>query len=232
MSASKGEVRVVAIDGPVGSGKTTVARLVAHKLGYVLVDTGALYRCLALQADQEKIDFDDGETLGRMAAKLQVRFAEGSQGQRVWLAEEEVTTSIREPRISQAASKVSVHPAVRDALLDTQREFGRRQAVVMEGRDIGTVVFPEAPIKVFVQASAEVRARRRFEELRAKGKDVDWQSTLQEVQQRDQRDEQRAVAPLKPAADAVILDTSPLSAEQVADQIVALVEARAQNDAG
>lgn len=232
MSASKGEIRVVAIDGPVGSGKTTVARLVARKLGYVLVDTGALYRCLALRAEQEKIDLEDGETLGRLAAKLRVRFAEGPAGQRVWLEEEEVTASIREPRISQAASKVSVHPAVRAALLEPQRDFARRGGVVMEGRDIGTVVFPEAPIKVFVQASAEIRARRRYQELQAKGQDVDLPTTLQEVQQRDQRDEQRVVAPLKPAADAVILDTSSLSAEQVADQIVALVEARAQNQPG
>ena len=222
MSAGKAELRVVAIDGPVGSGKTTVARLVAKKLGYLLVDTGALYRCLALRARKAEVEFDDADVLGRLAADLAVRFADGEAGQRVWLDEVEVTDSIREPWVSEAASQVSVHPAVRTALLETQRTFASKSNVVMEGRDIGTVVFPQAPVKVFIQAAPEVRARRRYRELRAKGKTVDWEETLREVIGRDRRDQQRPIAPLKPAADAKIVETGSLSAEQVADQIVTL----------
>jgi CMP/dCMP kinase len=217
------ELPVVAIDGPVGSGKTTVARLAAKRLGYVLVDTGALYRCLALAARHRGLSWEDGDKLGKLASSLRISFEEGDAGQKVLLDGDEVTREIREPDISQGASKVSVHKAVREALLNTQRDLGREGGVVMEGRDIGTVVFPDAEVKIFVAASAEIRAERRYNELIAMGEDVCLEETLREVKQRDQRDENRAVAPLKPATDAVILDTGPLSIEQVVNRVIDLV---------
>ncbi|MBW1809915.1 MAG: (d)CMP kinase [Deltaproteobacteria bacterium] len=218
-----GKLPVVAIDGPVGSGKTTVARLAAKKLGYVLVDTGAIYRSVALKARQADVDWNDADRLGELAANLDIRFEEGRDKQKVFLDGVEVTDAIREPEISQGASEVSAHAPVRDALLDTQRDLGLSGGVVMEGRDIGTVVFPEAQVKAFVGASIEIRVQRRFEELKSKGKQVSLEDTLREVRLRDQRDEQRALAPLKPAEDAVLIDTGPLSAEEVADRVVALV---------
>jgi len=218
------ENTVVAIDGPVGSGKTTVARLVARRLGFVLVDTGALYRCLALQAVRRGVDLDDEQGLASLAETSQVRFEESSEGQGVYLDDEDVSDAIREPDISQAASRVSVHPRVREALLETQRGFARRGGAVLEGRDIGTVVFPDAPVKVFVSAPVEVRARRRYDELLAKGIEVDYERTIEEVRQRDERDAKRKTAPLKPATDAVIIDSGDLTAEQVAERVLALVE--------
>ncbi len=219
-----GKLPVVAIDGPVGSGKTTVPRMAAKKLGYVLVDTGAIYRSVALKARQTGVDWNDTALLSELAANLDIRFEEGSDRQKVFLDGVEVTDAIREPEISQGASKVSAHAPVRDALLDTQRDLGQSGGVVMEGRDIGTVVFPEAQVKAFVGASVEIRAQRRFNELIAKGAQVSLEETIKEVRLRDQRDEQRAVAPLKPAEDAVLIDTGPLSAEEVADRVVGLVD--------
>jgi CMP/dCMP kinase len=215
---------VVAIDGPVGSGKTTVARLVARKLGYVLADTGAIYRCLALAARREGVDWLNGSNLAALAASMSLNFVDDDDGQRVFLDGSEVTREIREPGISQGASKVSAHPEVRKALMGIQRQMGRNGGVVMEGRDIGTVVFPDAEIKAFISGSPEVRARRRFDELIARGVQVEYDETLREVIERDMRDEQRAVAPLKPAEDAEIIDTGPLTADQVADHIVSRVD--------
>jgi cytidylate kinase len=147
---------VVAIDGPAGSGKTTVARLVAGMLGYSLVDTGALYRCVALAARRRNVNTEDGERLGQLAAGLKVQFKESSGGQTVMMDGEDVTGAIREPVVSQDASRVSTHPQVRRALLGMQRELGREGGVVLEGRDIGTVVFPDAEVKVFLTASVDV----------------------------------------------------------------------------
>jgi CMP/dCMP kinase len=216
---------VVAIDGPVGSGKTTVAKLVAQTLGYVFADTGALYRCLALLAREQGVGEGEAARLGAIAAAMIVRFEDAGSRQRVWLGEREVTDAIRLPAISQLASKVSVHPPVRAALLEIQRRMGKDGGVVMEGRDIGTVVFPDAEVKTFLVAPAEVRARRRFEELSAKGVPVDEAQTLAEVRERDRRDEQRALAPLKPARDAILIETAPLSVEGVAARVVELVRA-------
>jgi cytidylate kinase len=211
---------VVAIDGPAGSGKTTVARLVAGMLGYSLVDTGALYRCVALAARRRDVDAGDGERLGRLAGGIRVEFKESPGGQAVLLDGEDVTVVIREPEVSQDASRVSAHPQVRRALLDMQRELGRDGGVVLEGRDIGTVVFPDAEVKVFLTATVDVRARRRFDELSDKQIEVTLDKTRDDMISRDERDESRDHAPMKPAQDAEIVATENLSAQQVADLVV------------
>jgi cytidylate kinase len=213
---------VVAIDGPAGSGKTSVARTVAVKLGYSLVDTGALYRCVALRAQREGVESSNDKELGKLAAGMNVRFATDLPGQRVFLDDEDVTELIREPGISQRASEVSVHSRVRQALLNTQRELGREGGVVLEGRDIGTVVFPDAEVKVFLSAPDEIRARRRFDELRDQGKTITYNETREQMQRRDNRDASRDQAPLKPAADALVIETGSLSIEEVAALIVDL----------
>jgi len=211
---------VVAIDGPAGSGKTTVARLVAGMLGYSLVDTGALYRCVALAARRRNVDAGDGERLGQLAAGLVVKFEDSTDGQAVLLDGEDVTGAIREPEVSQDASRVSTHPQVRRALLGMQRELGRDGGVVLEGRDIGTVVFPDAEVKVFLTASVDVRARRRFDELSDKRIEVTLEETREDMVSRDERDQSRDLAPLKPAPDAEIVATENRSAQQVADLVV------------
>ena len=213
---------VVAIDGPVGSGKTTVARLVAKKLGMTLVDTGAIYRCLALEAEEKGIDWNDAESLAELAGRLDVKFAAAEPEQKVMLGGTDVSFEIRQPRISQGASIVSEHPQVRKALLGLQREFARAGNVVMEGRDIGTVVWPQARVKVFLDASDEVRARRRHRQQLEKGIREDFKQTLEQLRERDRRDSGRSVAPLRPAKDAVVVDTSNLSIDGVVDRIVEL----------
>jgi cytidylate kinase len=216
---------VVAIDGPAGSGKTTVARLVAGMLGYSLVDTGALYRCVALAARRRGVDSQDGERLGQLASALRVRFQETPGGQAVLLDGEDVTAAIREPEVSQDASRVSAHPQVRKALLGMQRELGKQGGVVLEGRDIGTVVFPDAEVKVFLTASVEIRARRRFDELSGKQIEVTLEDTRDDMVSRDERDQSRDHAPLKPAEDAEIVATENLSAQQVAELVADRVQA-------
>ena len=214
---------VVAIDGPAGSGKSTVAKMVALQLGFSLVDTGAIYRCVALAAQRKSLDLSDGGPIGQLASAIKIRFVTSGSGQRVFLDDEDVSELIREPEISQAASQVSAHPQVRKALLETQRELGRDGGVVLEGRDIGTVVFPDAEVKVFLVAPDEVRAQRRFDELQARGKKVSFEETLEEMQLRDRRDASRATAPLKPAQDAIIVETGTLSIQEVTARIIELV---------
>ncbi|MFW6066727.1 MAG: (d)CMP kinase [Myxococcota bacterium] len=218
---------VIAIDGPAGSGKSTAARLLAKRLGYVLVDTGALYRGVALVAREEGVAWGDGEALGHLARRLRMDFAVQPDGtSRLRIDGRDRADEIRSPAISQGASQVSRHPQVRQALLDQQRSFGAEGGVVLEGRDIGTVVFPDAEVKVFLRASPEERARRRVEELRGRGHPVAYEDTLEEIRRRDARDEDRAVAPLRAAEDAVILDTTELSIERVVDALAELVRAR------
>jgi cytidylate kinase len=218
---------VIAIDGPAGTGKSTVARRVARALGYLLVDTGAIYRCLALQARWAGVEETDEAALAERAAHLPFRFEERGEERRVWLGSEDVTQLIREPAISQAASRISALPAVRRALLEVQRDLGREGGVVLEGRDIGTVVFPDAEVKVFLEAPLAVRARRRFDELRAAGKTCTLEEVEREVKQRDERDEKRAVAPLVPAADAIRIDTGPLSLDLVVEAVLEAVRQKA-----
>jgi cytidylate kinase len=219
---------VVAIDGPAGAGKSTVTRKVAERLGYVIVDTGALYRVVALAAQRAGVDFDDVERASRLAEALvegsAVQLRRGQDGaQQVMLRGQDVSGAIRTQIISQGASKVSAHPGVRAALLDLQRSQGREGAVVLEGRDIGTVVFPDAEAKFFLTASVEVRAQRRRDELAARGTPPSLEEVMREVTERDRRDSTRPVAPLRQADDAQLVDSSTLSVEQVVERIVAAV---------
>ena len=208
---------VVAIDGPAGAGKSTVARAVAEALGYVYVDTGALYRGLALAARERGVDWDDGPALAALAAELDLSF--GPDG-RLRVDGVDRDDDIRSPEIGQGASQVSAHPEVRAALLGLQRALGAEGGVVLEGRDIGTVVFPDAEVKIFLTAAPEERARRRLRDLAARGVKADYDEVLAAIRARDARDERRAIAPLRPAADAVLLDSTGLSLEAVVDRIV------------
>ncbi|MEX6502146.1 (d)CMP kinase [Pseudomonas zhanjiangensis] len=219
---------VIAIDGPSGSGKGTVAGLLAKKLGWGLLDSGALYRLLAFAARNHGVDLTNEEAMKVLAAHLDVQFVAGGkgQGQRIILEGEEVTDSIRNEQVGAGASQVAALPAVREALLQRQRAFQEMPGLVADGRDMGTVVFPDAPLKVFLTASAEERARRRYLQLKAKGDDVNLASLLEEIRARDERDTQRAVAPLKPAADAIQLDSTELTIEQVLERILSEVALR------
>jgi cytidylate kinase len=217
---------IVAIDGPAGAGKSTVARQVAQRLGFALVDTGAIYRCVALKASRLGIDWTDEVALGPVAREAHIDFHFEQGVNRVRLDGEDVTDAIRAPEMSKGASTVSARPAVRAALLDLQRQLARAEAgAVLEGRDIGTVVFPDAEAKVFLTASPETRARRRFEELRAKGSDVAYETVLADQLTRDHEDESRPIAPLKPAPDAVRVDSSGLTTDEVVARICDIVHA-------
>jgi CMP/dCMP kinase len=220
---------IVAIDGPAGAGKSTVAKRVAQTLGYLLVDTGALYRTIALSAARRTIGFDDVERVGELAEELSrsgaVRLRGDSEGvARVELDGEDVSGFIRTPEISQGASKVSAIPRVRAALLEMQRAAGRAGGVVLEGRDIGSVVFPEAEAKVFLTASVDERAKRRLAELVRAGTTMDLEAVKEEVVERDRRDSTRPIAPLVRAKDAVVVDSSTLTVDEVVESIVALVK--------
>lgn len=219
---------VVALDGPAGAGKSTVARLVAERAGLALVDTGAIYRSVALEAVRRKVSVDDGEALAVIAAELaqSLRFAMVEGKNHVFLGAEDVSAAIRTPEVSAAASAVSRHPPVRAALLELQRALGRKEpGAVLEGRDIGTVVFPEARVKAFVTASPEERARRRMKELGEKGLEEPFDKVLAEIVARDKQDSERAVAPLKPAVDAKIVDTTDKTLDEVVSEVLALVNA-------
>lgn len=220
---------IVAIDGPAGAGKSTAARRLAGRFGYVLIDTGALYRAVALLAKERDVAWEDEVRLGKLAASLELRFeppAAGPSGRpSLFVDGEDRSTDIRRPDISQGASQVSAHPAVRSALLEVQRSMARGGGVVLEGRDIGTVVFPSADVKVFLTASTDARARRRHDELVAGGAKVDLAEVKAEMEIRDTRDTERAVAPLRPADDATMLDTSDLGLDEVVDRLAAIVRA-------
>jgi cytidylate kinase len=212
---------IVAIDGPAGAGKSTVARLVANALGFVLVDTGAIYRAVALASERAGVSWSDGQKLGDLAQKLVQNTSIRFEGSQVFLEGEDVSTAIRTPQIGMGASQVSAHADVRAALLDLQRQAGAKGGVVLEGRDIGTVVFPDAEVKIFLTASPEVRAQRRFDELTAKGTpDVTFESTLSEVKKRDAQDMGREHAPLRQADSATLVDSTDLSIDKTVELIV------------
>lgn len=216
---------VLAIDGPSGSGKGTVARLVAGHLGWHLLDSGALYRLLALAAAKHGAPLDREDALTGLATGLDVTFADlGGAEIRLLLEGDDVTDAIRTERCGDAASRVAALPLVREALLARQRAFQQPPGLVADGRDMGTVVFPGAPYKVFLTASAEERAKRRYKQLKQKGFDVSLSALSREIAERDQRDASRPVAPLKPAPDAVVLDTTGMTIEEVVERVLALVQ--------
>lgn len=218
---------VIAIDGPSGAGKGTVSQLIAQKLNWTILDSGAIYRVLALAALHHEVALENEEALAQLAAHLDVRFTSDSNLQiHVHLEGEDVSQSIRTQQVAGAASKVAAFPRVREALLRRQRGFRQAPGLVADGRDMGTVVFPDAPVKIFLTASAEERANRRAKQLRDADQDVNMQRLLTEIRERDERDANRAVAPLKPAEDALVLDSSAMDIQQVLHECLNYVESK------
>ncbi|EPC03457.1 hypothetical protein L861_18130 [Litchfieldella anticariensis FP35 = DSM 16096] len=220
------EAPVLAIDGPGGAGKGTISRLVAERLGWHLLDSGALYRLTALAAARHNIKLDNEDALEPLAANLDVVFVPGEEGGRVYLESEDVSDIIRTEQAGDRASLVAALPRVRQALLRRQRDFQKPPGLVADGRDMGTVVFPDAELKIFLTASAEERAKRRYLQLREAGEDASLSSLLKEIQARDARDMQRSVAPLIPAEDAIELDTTHLTIPEVVDRVAAFLAQR------
>ncbi len=211
---------IVAIDGPAGAGKSTVARRVADRLDFQLIDTGALYRIVALRALEAGLEPEDGESIAEVARSLDLDFADEG----LVCDGEPVGDEIRTPEVSQTTSEISSLPEVREALLGVQRRIGRRRDSVLEGRDIGTVVFPEAEVKIFLTASAEERGRRRWEELVERGESAELDEVVAEMKRRDKRDRSRDIAPLSQAPDAVVVDSTSLDPDEVVGRILEIVE--------
>ncbi|HEY2682530.1 MAG TPA: (d)CMP kinase [Steroidobacteraceae bacterium] len=220
-------IPVVTIDGPSGSGKGTVSRAVAKALGFGLLDSGALYRLVALAGKRAGIDLSQAEPLARLAGQFDIRFGSGASGEElVWLDGQEVTLAIRTEQAGNDASKVAALPAVRAALLDRQRAFAVPPGLVADGRDMGTTVFPHADVKIFLTASAEERAARRHKQLKEKGVTATLAALSLEIAERDERDSKRSVSPLVASADAVVLDTTGMSVEAVVAHVLRLVRGR------
>lgn len=214
----------VALDGPGGAGKSTVARRIAQKRGIVYVDTGAMYRVVALYMTRLGVDVKDENAVKPHLSEVHISVKYEGGTQMMYLGDEDVSRAIRRPEISMAASDVSAHGSVRAFLLDTQRNMAKTQSVIMDGRDIGTVVLPDARVKVFLTADSHVRARRRLAELLAKGQDTDFETVLADIEKRDYQDIHRENAPLKQADDAVLLDTSGLTFEEVVDRMMTIID--------
>ncbi|MCK2156973.1 (d)CMP kinase [Exiguobacterium sp. 17-1] len=214
----------IALDGPAGAGKSTIAKQLAAHLDYVYIDTGAMYRAVTLAALEQGLDLEDGPVLGELMKSLDIRLTPGEQGQRVFIGEREVTEAIRTNEVTNNVSFVARQAEVRSALVVAQRKLAERGGIVMDGRDIGTVVLPEAELKVFLTASVEERASRRHRENVARGMDSDLEALQEEIALRDQRDSERAVSPLKQAEDAIYLDTTELNIDQVVARLTELAE--------
>ncbi len=210
---------MVTIDGPAGAGKSSVAKLLARRLGYRLLDTGAIYRAVAHTAREHGVPWSEADACAVIARDLDITFDFVGETNHVFVAGADLTAAIRDPEISQGASQVSAHPPVRAALLELQRRLGAGGGVVVEGRDTGTVVFPQAARKFFLTATVEERARRRVDELARAGKPVEYAVTLRDIAERDERDASRDVAPMVPAADAILVDSSTQTLEQVVDSL-------------
>jgi cytidylate kinase len=215
---------IVAIDGPSGAGKSTLAKRIAKDLRFTYLDTGAIYRALALKILRRGLDLHDTAALSAIVSDTDIDLRESNGQVLVFLDGEDVSASIRTPEVSQMASKASALALVRRRLLDLQRALGRRGSVVAEGRDIGTVVFPDAQVKIYLDASIKERARRRCDELRAAGREVSLNETIREMEERDKRDSERDIAPLRKADDAVAVDSSGLTADGVAEKVLQLIK--------
>lgn len=214
---------IITIDGPSGAGKTTVSKLLAHRLGYRYIDTGALYRGVALKAMSAGLSPDDDAGLENMLSSLKMKFVPGEKGLRLISNDSDITDKIRTPEISMFASAASARPVVRNFLLDLQRDLGRNKGVVFEGRDMGTVVFPDADVKFYLDASHKTRSLRRYQELKSETSQT-LQNVEKDIKRRDKNDSARDLAPLRPAEDAVIIDSTHLSAQDVVDRMLNVIE--------
>ncbi len=213
----------IAIDGPGGAGKSTISKAVAAKLGIVYVDTGALYRTVGYYVRNKEIDPHDRDAVGAILPEISIEVAYVDGAQHVFLNGEDLGDKIRTPEMSMYASAVSAIPSVRAFLLETQKEIARKNSVIMDGRDIGTVILPNADLKIYLTASAECRAKRRYDELVAKGQDVRFEDVLREMNERDTQDSTREIAPAQAAEDAILLDNTGMNLEESVDAIIALV---------
>ena len=223
VKTSKRKRLTIAIDGPSGAGKSTVARSLARRLGFVYIDTGAMYRSVALRVKERGISPEDKLALNQLALSLRIQFVTKGEETHVFCEEEDVTEAIRNPEISRLASSISKQRGVREALVRMQREMGKEGDVILEGRDIGTVVFPDADVKFYLDANPEERARRRYDEMVEKGIKMDFKETQEELLRRDHNDMHRAHSPLKRAEDAVLIDSTHRSVEEVVEEMVRLV---------
>lgn len=217
----------MAIDGPAGAGKSTIAKLAAEKLGYAYIDTGAMYRSVAWKFLQTGKAFDE-DFISGLSKTMLIDFKPEAKINRVFVDGTEVTDAIRTPKVTAIVSRVAAIGAVREAMVDQQRRMGEAGGVLMDGRDIGTVVFPNAQLKIFLTASVEERARRRYAEMVAKGQQVDLQQLQADIAERDKQDSERAISPLRQAEDALLLDTSDMGISEVTDRILQVVQERAQ----
>jgi cytidylate kinase len=218
---------IIAIDGPAGSGKSTVAKLLAKELGFTYIDTGAMYRALALKIKNSGIDPEDTKSVVEVARSTDIKLQPDEDKVRVFLDGKEVTDLIRTEEIGKIASKIARIPEVRKILVEMQRKLGKEaQNAVIEGRDTGTVIFPDADIKIFMTASPEIRAKRRFQELKEKFPEISYEEVLKEIKERDLLDETRKDSPLRPAKDAIILDTSDKTLSQVFQEVLNIVKSR------
>ena len=221
----------VAIDGPAGAGKSTLARRLAAEMGYIYVDTGAMYRAIGLYALRAGKDPKDNAAVNALLPQIELRLASIEGEQHIYLKEEDVSTAIRTEAAGMAASAVGANPAVRAFLLELQRDMAKKQDVLMDGRDIGTVILPDAPVKIFLTASAQSRAERRYKELIEKGQQVTMDGILHDINERDRQDMTRAVAPLKQADDAVLLDTSSLTLEESIAAVLRIIREKTEEKA-